>query len=356
MNHSMFIHSNEIIIVVYVDDLLIIEFNFDDIIELKKAIFRRFKLKNLEDISHYLDVKVMRDRKNLTMWLTQTSYIKKLVDDCGLTNCRPISTSMKPYFLKTNIHNDESYTTTVNEIQSYNEILRSLQWLVVMTRQDIVFATNKLTQFNQNFTFTHFKALHHVVKYLTETSKLNIRYEFSSNFDDELRAYIDFVYKNDVDTSRFHFDYVFMFWNESISCFSKRQTTIATSTTKIEYIDECNTAKEIYFLVEMFKELDWKCQRSIIIRADNQSAIKLTNNLISHARIKHISIQYHYIREQVELSNVILKYLSIKNMIADDLTKTLKKELFQKFVSMLELTNSDNNSSQRSWAYEYERW
>ena len=127
MNHSMFIHSNEIIIVVYVDDLLIIESSLDDITELKKAIFRRFKLKNLEDISHYLDVKVMRDRKNLTMWLTQTSYIKKLVDDCGLTNCRPISTSMKPYFLKTNIHNDESYTTTVNEIQSYNEILKSLQ-------------------------------------------------------------------------------------------------------------------------------------------------------------------------------------------------------------------------------------
>ena len=67
MNHFVFVHFNDIIIIVYVDDFLIIEFNIDDITTLKKQIAKRFQIKNFDDVFQYLSVKVVRDRFNRIM-------------------------------------------------------------------------------------------------------------------------------------------------------------------------------------------------------------------------------------------------------------------------------------------------
>ena len=67
MNHFVFVHFNDIIVIVYVDDLLIIEFSIDDIVALKKQIAKRFQIKNLNDVFQYLSVKVVRDRFNRIM-------------------------------------------------------------------------------------------------------------------------------------------------------------------------------------------------------------------------------------------------------------------------------------------------
>ena len=249
MNHFVFVHPNDIIIAVYVDDLLIIESRIDDITILKKQIVERFQIKDLKNVSQYLSVKVVRDRPNRTKWLTQTSFIKKLVDDCDLTNCRSISTPMKPYPLQANIHNSREYHASKKEISSYQEILGSLQWLVTMTRQDIAYAINKLAHFNLNLTLTHFTAIQRIVRYLADTSELSVRFEPSNNLEqiDDLIEYTNASYADDVDTKRSHSSYVFLLWNEPISCSSKRQDTVAISIIEVEYIGQCNVAKRLTF-------------------------------------------------------------------------------------------------------------
>ena len=119
MNHFVFVHFNDIIVVVYVDDFLIIKFNIDDIIALKKQIAKRFQIKNFNDVFQYLSVKVVRDRFNRIMWLTQISFIRKFVDDCDLINCRLVSTLMKSYSLQVNVHNDREYHISKKKISSY---------------------------------------------------------------------------------------------------------------------------------------------------------------------------------------------------------------------------------------------
>lgn len=141
--------------------------------------------------------------------------------------------------------------------------------------------------------------------------------------NDELKIYINFAYKDDVVTKRSHSNYVFMLWNDFINFSSKRQITVITSTTKTEYIDQYNATKKITFLIETFKKFDWKIDISIEFYADNQFVIKLIDNLINHVRIKHISVQYHYIREQMQKNYVKLIYFNIKKMIVDELIKLL---------------------------------
>ena len=78
-------------------------------------------------------------------------------------------------------------------------------------------------------------------------------------------------------------------------------------------------------------------ERFIDFKIDNQSIINLINNSINHAKSKHINIQYHYVREQIEKENLKLIYININDIIISDLTKNLTKNKFKKYIIMLKL-------------------
>ena len=68
---------------------------------------------------------------------------------------------------------------------------------------------------------------------------------------------------------------------------------------------------------------------------DNQGAIALAKNPITHSRTKHIDIRYHYIRETVQRGAIDLQYCPTQEMCADLLTKALPKMQFEKLRQML---------------------
>jgi len=59
---------------------------------------------------------------------------------------------------------------------------------------------------------------------------------------------------------------------------------------------------------------------------DNQGAITIAKNPVTHARTKHIDIRYHYNHETVQDGIVNLHYCPTEEMITDLLTKTLPRE------------------------------
>ncbi len=77
--------------------------------------------------------------------------------------------------------------------------------------------------------------------------------------------------------------------------------------------------------------------QTIVIYENNQNAIALIKNSQFHARIKHIDIQTHFIREKVIEEFIDLAYVSIDQMIADDLTKSLVRDKFVQFRAALEI-------------------
>ena len=96
IDSSMFIHKfSDMIVIIYVNDMLICDFKKDDILNFKEKLIERFRIKNFELISYYLSVKIVRDRKNRTMHLNQINYIRQFVEKCDLINCKSTSTSMK---------------------------------------------------------------------------------------------------------------------------------------------------------------------------------------------------------------------------------------------------------------------
>ena len=68
---------------------------------------------------------------------------------------------------------------------------------------------------------------------------------------------------------------------------------------------------------------------------DNQPAIQLVRNKMVRQRTKHIQLKYDWIREQVKEKQIYVDYKETDENLADMFTKTLAREKFEKFASMI---------------------
>ncbi len=349
IDHSVFIHDNGIIIAIYVDDLLILEPNIFDIEALKLQFAKRFQMKDLDSIEWYLEMHITRDRAERTLWINQSIYIKRVIELLSMSDCSPTKTSMHHRCqLKKNVYwkfkKWVEYQATSEEIESYQSIIETLMWVACQTRSDIVYAVSKCSRYSTNPTLDHDLAVKQIIRYLVETAQLRLRYEsFKVKRVEraEFFEYIDSAHADCLNSRRFTFDYMFFLWNESISWSFKHQQCVSTSSAEAEYVDECNAAKKLIFLVQALKEMkyDGSNTNSTIILADNQAAIKMGSNLVNHLRAKHIDTSYHYVRNKVEEEAIRLKYILIDQMMVNDLTKLLKSGKFLRFRSVMKLAS-----------------
>ena len=69
----------------------------------------------------------------------------------------------------------------------------------------------------------------------------------------------------------------------------------------------------------------------MIMHCDNQSCIKLSENLVFNDRSKHIEMGYYFIRDLVQRGALKLQYIRTNEQIADILTKPLTTSKFVYF-------------------------
>ncbi|GBM10922.1 Retrovirus-related Pol polyprotein from transposon TNT 1-94 [Araneus ventricosus] len=118
--------------------------------------------------------------------------------------------------------------------------------------------------------------------------------------------------------------YCFMLSNSVISWESRKQKTVALSSTESEYMSLSDSCKEALYLHKLLSELDLGILcKQITISMDNNSAIKLAENSLFHSRTKHIDMRHHFIRDILEDGKIAVKHVSTSKMGADILTKPL---------------------------------
>ena len=91
-----------------------------------------------------------------------------------------------------------------------------------------------------------------------------------------------------------------------------------------------HAGKEVVFLMHLHCDISSPLAIPIPMLVDNQSAIALVENLIFHARSKHIEVCQHWIREKVEDGVIQLEYVPTVDQTADIFTKALNAEKFQR--------------------------
>nr|GEW25969.1 copia protein [Tanacetum cinerariifolium] len=113
----------------------------------------------------------------------------------------------------------------------------------------------------------------------------------------------------------------------STSWFSKKQTTLAISTTEAEYISAGKACQQALWMKQALIDYDVRLD-NVPIMCDNKGAIDLSKNPMQHSRTKHIKIRHHFLRDNVQKRHISIKKVPSVDNIADILTKPLKRESF----------------------------
>uniref|UniRef100_A0A0A8YU63 Reverse transcriptase Ty1/copia-type domain-containing protein n=1 Tax=Arundo donax TaxID=35708 RepID=A0A0A8YU63_ARUDO len=75
---------------------------------------------------------------------------------------------------------------------------------------------------------------------------------------------------------------------------------------------------------------------------DNESAVKIANNLVQHSRIKHIDICHHFLRDHVSKGDILIKGVRSEDQLVDIFTKPLDEVIFCRLRNEFNVIDASN--------------
>jgi len=142
-------------------------------------------------------------------------------------------------------------------------------------------------------------------------------------FSDKLHAFSDADWAGNKDDYSSTSAYLVYLGCNLISWSSKKQTTITRSSIEAEYRSVAATVPELSWVCSLIQELGVALPSSPVIYYDNVGATQLSSNPIFHSHMKHVAVDYHFIRDQVQSGRLRVAHISSADQLADLLTKPL---------------------------------
>ena len=153
-DNSVFVSKNKkIYIVVYVNDLLIVDEDMNYINEIKSKLSGRFKMHDLGPAQHYLGIEIVRDGDIIL--LRQINYLKKMLERFGMKNCKSVDSSMKSDLAAVMMSFNNEHQVHANIIYWYKSAVDSLMYATTMTRFDLINAFSIISRYLINSDSTH---------------------------------------------------------------------------------------------------------------------------------------------------------------------------------------------------------
>ncbi|GMP88804.1 hypothetical protein CsSME_00040650 [Camellia sinensis var. sinensis] len=242
-------------------------------------------MKDLGEAKKVLGMEIKRDRKKGTVCLTQTQYLKKVLDRFGINGkTKAVSTPLAPHFKLS-----ASLSPRTEEERKY---------AMVCTRPDISHAVSMAVKW--------------ILRYIHDTVNLGLKFERDNRLGQNLEGCVDSDYAGDLDKRR---------------------------ADKLEVNASVNGGFVYYRgrLHGLIEDLGIG-QKHVEVFCDSQSAICLAKNQVHHARTKHIDVRFHFIREIVNEGDILLQKIGTADNPADMLTKVVSGIKFQHCLDLVNIS------------------
>ncbi|XP_022932473.1 uncharacterized protein LOC111438879 [Cucurbita moschata] len=260
--HALYIKKsggNVIFVALYVDDLIFLGNNDDEMIEeFKGTMTREFEMTDLGLLKFFLGLEVKQGETGI--FISQETYAKEILKKYKMTNCNSISILMEPGAKLSKY--DEGERVDANRYQS---LVGSLCYLTC-TRSDLSLSVYIISWFMEEPIYSHWRVLKRVLRYIEGTVSLELFYLKVEDY--KLVGYFDNDLCGDIDNGKVH-----------------RVRTLLS-------------------------EMKLKKLGAIVIQVDNKSTIELANNPVNHERSKHIDVRFHFIRDHVKEGSVELLHMA----------------------------------------------
>jgi hypothetical protein len=126
-----------------------------------------------------------------------------------------------------------------------------------------------------------------------------------------------------------------------VSWTSKKQSSVALSTIEVEYIATGACCAQILYMKQTLLDYGVVLEK-IPLLCDNESVVKLANNLVQYSHTKHIDIHHHFLRDHIAKNDISLEDVRTEDQLEDIFTKPLDEAMFCRLrneLNVLDLSN-----------------
>ncbi|XP_019236312.1 PREDICTED: uncharacterized protein LOC109216593 [Nicotiana attenuata] len=281
--------------------------------------------------------------------MCQRKYALELISESGLSGAKLAGTPLELNQNLTPTEYDSCFNTNSAHLDEalknpgiYQRLVGRLLYLT-MTRPDIAFVVQVLSQFMHCPKNSHIKATLRVVRYITEALGLGLLMPAESS--SKPIAYCDLDWGACIQRRRSVTRYLVKFGNALISWKSKKQSTVSRSSAEAEFRSMASCAAEVTWLTGLFGELDVKIEMPITLIYDSKAAIQIAAKLIFHERTKHIDIDFYFVTEKLSQRLLKIEYVNTEDQLADLLIKDLGRAQHEYLLNKMGLKNLFESSA-----------
>jgi hypothetical protein len=215
--YAKFKNEKFIFLILYVDDILLVNSDVHLLLETKSFLSSHFDMKDLGEASYVLRIEIHQDRRNGVLEVSQKSYIEYVLKKFNMHKCNPTPAPIVKdvKFEKFQCRRNQ-YETNEMKAVSYASDVRSLIYAQVCTRPDLAFVTGMLGRYQKNPGKSHWDGVKKALRYLQGTKGLMLTYK-KSDAPHEIVCYSDSDFVRCLDTEKFTSGYIFTLTNGVIS-------------------------------------------------------------------------------------------------------------------------------------------
>ncbi|GJT03852.1 putative ribonuclease H-like domain-containing protein [Tanacetum coccineum] len=313
IDQTLFIKKQKgdiLLVRVYVDDIIFGSTNKELCTGFEKLMKDKFQMSSMGELTFFLGLQVQQKKDG--KFISQDKYVADILKKFNYIDVKSAST---PVDLEKPLVKDGD--ADVVDVHLYRSMIGSLMYLTT-SRLDIMFAVCTCARFQVTPKTSHLLAVKRIFRYLKGKPTLGLWYSRDSPF--ELVAYTDSDYARATQDRKSTTRGCQFLGNRLISWQCKKQTVVATSTTKAEYVAAASCCGQVLWIQNQLLDYGYNFMNTVI-NINNNSTICIIENPVQHSKTKHIEIRHHFIRDCNAKKLIQMVKIHTDHNVADLLTK-----------------------------------
>jgi hypothetical protein len=282
---------------------------------LVKKLNQEFALKDIGDLHYFPRIEV--NRKKGELLLMQEHYALDILSRVNMGTCKAVDTPMSS---SEKLRVDVGTPLGPKDPIQYRSIVDAFQYLT-LTRPDISFAVNRVCQFLHGPTTVHWEWVKGILRYVKGTVRYGLRLIKSSSLT--LSGFSNADWARCPNDRRSTSGFTIFLDANLVSWSSRKHATVSWSSMEAQYKALSNAMTELTWLQTLLRELKIPHPPVARLWCDNVRATYLSTNPVFHVRMKHIDVDFHFVRERMTRNQLEIRPISSQDQLADGLTKPL---------------------------------
>ena len=215
----------------------------------------------------------------------------------------------------------------------YTSVMGSLIYAMMYTRSDLSQAMSMISRYMHGPGKGHWEVVRWIFWYIKGTVDVELVFKKNDHGKQECKGYVDSDYVRDLDK---HWSTIGMFTlsQAPMSWHCNLQFTVVFTMIEDEYMISTEVVKEAIWPLGLMDDLGIN-QYFMKVHCDSMSAIYLAKNQVYHAKMKHINVRYHFVRDILEDGDIELKKIHTKNNPVDMHIKVISRVKFNHCKNLL---------------------